>query len=1055
MQERVNPIVRFAVERRVTMAMAVLGVLVVGWISLNRLPLEYLPTFSSSSISVRASYPSSSPEEIERLITRPLEDSLGTINGIETMSASASSSQGSVRLTFVDGTDMELAAVDVRDRIDRVRHLLPEQVERVSIRRFQSTDIPVLRFHMSAPWPQERLFDFAENVIQRRLERLEGVAEVDIRGLRTALVQIDADPARMRAHGVSIRRLAARIRADNRNVSAGHIQEGSQKLLVRAVGEFQSIDEIRRLPLEEAGLSLGDVADVSYVFPRQESWNYLDGTEALTIRINKVGTANLLAVVDAVRIELDAIQAEPGSEGLSVHIYRDASVDVRKGLAQLRDAGLFGGLLAIFAVLLFLRRLRTTLLVAIAIPVSVIGTFVLMYFLRQANLSDITLNVVSLAGLMLALGMLVDNSIVVIESIYRHKSELGEDARTAAMRGASEVALPVLASTATTLCVFLPIIFLGEGGWMQTSLANIATTVSIVMAASLVVAMTVVPMVAARLLGAERPRAAGGRLTRGYTRVLGAMLGLRARFGVLFDLAFIGAMIGLLVGANHMFGSIGRQFSMGGGEERQVTINIDVPRQYSLAQTRALFDELYAVIDARRDALDVKNITYSYDRGTGRARGGYGRSRSMEIHLKDEEESTSTVADVRDQVRELLPKRAGANLRIGQGRRHGRSSGVEVELAGDDMSVLELLSTRLAEQLATDPTFKDVDTSLESGDQEIHVTVRGDRILQAGLSSQTVAQTITSALSSRATSRFQTADREIDIQLQYREEDRATLEQLKNMPVFGDSQLPLAALADFSFVDGPRSIERENHRSKVTVTANLADPSGSWMAMSSVSQAMASFQMPPGYTWSFGRWNRYQQRDQQMFDWTLWFALALVYMLMAALFESFAQPLTIMFSVPFALLGVAVVMKLTEQPLDSMAQIGVIILFGVVVNNAIVLMDRIGQLRRSGLDRTAAILEAGRNRLRPILITAATTIAGLTPMVAPIVLPQYFGPIEGRAGTWAPIGLVIMGGLAASTFLTLLIIPTVYSLVDDLAMFFARVVTAGRRRPAATVTEIR
>ncbi|MDX1643422.1 MAG: efflux RND transporter permease subunit [Thermoanaerobaculia bacterium] len=1039
--KKTNPLAAFAVERTITMGMIVLGVLVLGWISLTRLPLEFLPTFSSSSIWVSASYPSSSPEEIERLIVRPLEDSLGTINGIETMSASASSGSGSVSLTFVDGSDMDLAAVEVRDRVDRVRHRLPDDLERLTMRRFQSTDIPVLSMHLSAPWPKERLYEFVEVVVQRRLERLEGVAQVTVRGLLTPVLQIDLDPARLEAHGVSVRDLVTRIREDNRNLSAGEIEEGGRKLLVRAIGEMASVEEIRRMPVDDRGVVLGDVATVRYDFPEQEEFNFLNGREALTVRVNKASTANLLEVVDRVKEEIEAIRAEPEAADLGVRIYHDASLDVRQGLGQLRNAGLLGGGLAIMAVYFFLRRWRTTLLVAVAIPISVVFTFVLLYFLRPGGLSEITLNVVSLAGLMLALGMLVDNSIVVIESIFRHRNELGQEARQAALEGTSDVALPIIASTATTLCVFLPIVFMGGGGWMQTYFENIATTVCIVMVASLLVALTVVPLVAIYLLRRQTPRPPGliHHITGGYGRLLGLTLHHRGLFVALSVL--------LLWGSIHLFGTIERSFGSR-SEEREVTIQVTTPRQYSLEQTEALYQEVYEILDSRRQELDIADIAYEYDRGTGRSRSGWRGGRRIEIYLVDESEGRLTTAEARERIRPLLPTRAGVELAIAQGRGHRGSSGIEVELSGQDQVVLELLAKRLERQMAQVPLFRDVDTSLESGEEEIHVAPAGDRLLQAGLSSQAVAFTVTNSLSSRAVSHFQTGEREVDLVVQYREADRETLDQLKNLPVRTEAgTVPLGALAEFSLVAGPSSIERENHRSKVTVTANLADPRSSFAAMGAVGMMMESFSLPAGYEWSFGRWNRFQQESQVLAEFALVFALVLVYMLMAALFESFTQPFIIMLSVPFALLGVAVAMKLANQPLDTMSTIGVIILLGVVVNNAIVLVDHINSLRARGLSRDEAILAGGKHRLRPIVITAVTTILGLAPMVAPILLPSVFGPVEGRAGTWAPIGLVIIGGLASSTFLTLLVIPTIYSLIDDLANFFARVAAAVGRRP--------
>ncbi len=1030
-------LVRFSVTRRITTSMAVLGVLVLGWLSLARLPLEFLPTFSSSNITVNAPYPSSSPQEIERLILRPLEDALGTINGIETLSSSATAEAARITLSFVDGTDMDLAAVDVRDRIDRARPLLPGDLERVLVRRFQTSDIPVIQFDLSADWPRERLYDFAENIVLRRLERIEGVAQVSVEGLRTPQLQIHLDPARMMAHGVDVRGLVALLRASNLSQSAGDIVLGSRKLLVRAVGDLEGPRDVAALPINDRGLRLGDVARVAYDYPREETFSFLNGVESLTFRVNKTSTANLLAVADPVRAELDAIAASPEGQGLHVRVFRDASHDVRRGLGQLRDAGLLGGALAILAVFMFLRRYRTTMLVAVAMPISVIATFVLIYFLRQAGVVDITLNVISLAGLMLALGMLVDNSIVVIESIFRHRNELNKDARTAAIDGASEVALPIVASTATTLCVFLPLIFLGGGGRFRFYLLNLGTTICLVIVASLVVALTVVPMVASVALKGQAPRPAPfiERMIRGYGRLLRATLRHRA--------AFVAGAALLLAGSIYLFSTVERSFSVH-MLEREVVINVDTPRRYALDQTRALYAEIYALLDARREELGIADIAHSFDRGTGRSRGGWQRSRQFNIYLKDERDSPLTTTQVQDRIREILPEKAGVSLRLAVSRGRGSGGGIEVQIMGDDPVVLELLSREVAGRMTSLPWIRDVDTSLTDGDDEIHVGVGRERAEQAGLTSRAVAFTVANALSGRAVSHLRTGDREVDIVMQYREQDRETLEQLRNVPVFaaGGGALPLGALADFRHVQGPRAIEREDRYASVTVSANLASPNVSFAAMGAVGRMMGGLAMPPGYTWSFGSWNRFAQSDQDSGFFTLLFALPLVYMLLAALFESYSQPLTIMFSVPFSLLGVGVAMKAASQPWDTMSMIGLIVLLGVVVNNAIVLINHINFLRKTGMGRDEAIVTGGQHRLRPILITAVTTILGMVPLVAPYFLPQVFGPMEGRAASWAPIGLVIVGGLTTSTFLTLMIIPTIYSLIDDAARFVRRIAAA-------------
>jgi HAE1 family hydrophobic/amphiphilic exporter-1 len=1038
MSKRVNPLVRFAVGHPVTMGMIVLGTLVLGWLSLERLPLEFLPAFSSSNITVQARYPSSSPEEVERVVVRPLEDALGTINGIETLSATATADSGRVRLSFIEGTDMDMAAVEVRDRVDRARHLLPDDLERISIWRFQTSDIPVLRFDLSAPWPDEQLYDFAENVLLRRLERLDGVAQVSIGGVRSPELQVNLDPAKMQAHRIDARSVWSLLRRNNLNLSGGEIKEGSRKFLVRTVGEFATPEEIAALPLSSGSLRLGDVAEVVYTFPRKEEFNFLNGVEAVTVNVNKTSSANLLAVVERVKAELDELSKLPEAEGSAIRIYQDASIDVRKGIGQLRNAGLVGGLLAVLAVFFFLRRYRTTLLVAIAMPISVVATFVLIYFLRQGGALEITLNVVSLAGLMLALGMLVDNAIVVIESIFRHRNELGENARDAALYGTSEVALPILASTVSTMCVFLPLIFLSSGGRFKLFMENIGVTVCIVIVASLLVALTVVPLVASYLLKGQESRATA--LTDRMKSVYGKML----RFTLRHRFAFVVSILAMFGGTLYLFSTIERSFS-GRPLERQVVLKVDTPTQYSFEQIEELYSEVYGILDANREELDIADIAHNYDRGTGRSRASWRRSRQFDIFLEDEDESDLTTGDVRERLRELMPVKPGVELRLATERgRHG-TSGVEVQLMGDDPVVLELLSRQVAAALAAIPSIRDVDTSLESGDQEIHVRTNQERALQAGLSSRDVAFTVSNSLSGRPASHFRTDDREVDLIMQYREEDRETLDQLKNVPVFtGNGSLPLGAVADFELTTGPQSIERENRQAQVEISANATGRSASFVAMRSITAMFEQRPLPPGYEWSFGRWNRRQQEDQQSGLFALMFALPLVYMLLAALFESFSQPLTIMLSVPFALLGVGVAMKIGGQPWDTLTMMGLIILLGVVVNNAIVLIDHINYLRTSGLERDEAIVTGGQNRLRPIIITAVTTILGLTPLVAPFLLPQIFGSVEGRAANWAPIGLVIIGGLTTSTFLTLIILPTFYSLIDDLARFGSRVAAAAR-----------
>jgi len=1027
-----NPSVRFAVERRVTMAMAVLGVLVLGWLSLVRLPLEFMPSFSSSHISVRAAYPSSSPAETERLIVRPLEDSLSTINGIESLTAVATDASGDVMVEFVDGTDMDLAAVDVRDRVDRVRSRLPDDLERVEIRRFQSSSMPILRLHLSADWPREKLYRYAEDIVSQRIQRLEGVADVQIRGLETRQVQVDLIPDRMAALGIDVRGISSVIRSNHLAASAGTVRDGSASYQLRVEGKLDDLDGFRDLPLG-GGLRLSDVATVTMAYPEQEEWDYLNGAEALSVQIYKASTANLLAVVDGVKAELADIAGQPAAEGLQFNIYRDDSEDVRKGLGELRNTGLLGGALAVFFMYLFLRRVRSTLLVAIAIPVSVVMTFVFMYLSRQAGWTDLTLNIMSLMGLMLSIGMLVDNSIVVIESIFRHHEELGRNPRTAALQGASEVALPIAASTVTTICVFLPMVFMSSGGRFAFFMQNIGLTVVVVMVASLVVAITVVPMVAARLLGGERDRAHGlwDRFAETYARSLAFMLRHRLGFSVVVILA--------LVGSWQLYQSIERSFTMN-SFERRMTILVDTPNAYDVEQKRTLYDEVYATLDEHRSELEIADITHTFRRGSGRSR-GWSRDNRFELYLVDEKLAHLDTGEIRDRIEALLPERPGVTFTLSRSNRgrSGSGSSIEVRLQGERMEMLEVLARRAVDALASMPGILDADSSLESGDEEITLVPDRERLLAAGLSSQVVGLSVSSALSSRAVSTFAVEDRELDVIVQHREADRRSLDQLRTLPL-GAGPHTIGSVTAAETVSGARSIERVDRRSSVILTADVATGTPAFMAQRMADQAVASVGLPAGYEIVQGDDWRQGEQDAGEALFMLLFALALIYMVMASLFESFAQPFTIMFSVPFAFVGVGVIMWLTGQARSSTSDMGLIILAGIVVNNAIVLVDRITRLRREGMPRDEAIVTGGRHRLRPILMTAMTTVLGLSPMVAGYFLPGIFGMPEGRAAFWAPVGLVILGGLTTSTFFTVMVIPTIYSLVDDASVFVRRVV---------------
>ncbi len=459
-------------------------------------------------------------------------------------------------------------------------------------------------------------------------------------------------------------------------------------------------------------------------------------------------------------------------------------------------------------------------------------------------------------------------------------------------------------------------------------------------------------------------------------------------------MVFAVLIVFLLWGSIQLFTGIERSFETT-SFERQIAVQVETPRNYSLDEKHALFERLYALFDSHREELEIADVSYRYRRSSARQRSQYGGNNRIEIFLLPEEQSELSTLEIRDRIESMLPVIAGVEIKIGRNMRGppGSDAGVQVELIGDDPAILDFLSEQVTAELKSLPFVKEVESSLESGDEEIHVEVNRERALQAGLSSQIVARVISSALSTRPVTYFKSEDREIGLVVQYREEDRETLDQLKKMNIRTPSAaLPIASFASFTSVPGPQTIEREDRRSKLVLQVDTGGSAGSFAMMGAIGGMLAKLELPPGYSFNFGRNFRAAQAEMASTAFAMLFALLLVYMIMAALFESFVHPLTILFAVPFSFIGVGLIMKLANQPRGSASEMGLVILAGVVVNNAIVLIDRINQLRREGLDRNAAIIQGGRDRLRPIIMTAMCTMLGLLPMAAPFLLPSVFGP---------------------------------------------------------------
>jgi len=1035
--------------------MIVLSVVVIGAISLTRIPLEYLPEISSRHLRVRVSYPSSSPKEVEDLITRPLEEVMGTVQGVEELYGDSESGGGGVTLRFKSDTNMDLAAMEVRDRLERVRAELPDDVQRVYLWRWQSSDLPVIEMNISSVYGKEALQDVVEGTVVRRLQRLEGVANVEVSGLEERELIAELDLARMKAHGVEPYNIRRALRNNNLNLSAGYVTEGGRRYVVRALGELAKPEDLERLPLRGGIVRLGDVADVRYDFPKKERYQLLEGREAVQLEVRKSSSANLVAVCRRVKEELDRLRSEPSMAGIQVYVFRDRSKDILKSLTNLRNAGLTGGVLVVVILYFFMRSVRSTMIVSVAIPLSVMFALGLMFFAIRLFDSTITINIVSLSGLMLSLGMLVDPAVVVLENVFRMREEKHLSCREAAVSGASQVGMAVLAATSTTMCVFVPMMFF-QSGRMRHFMKDFGMTICLVLVASMLVALTLVPLVASRVLGGKPHR------TSWLVRQL--LWAYRCLLSVTLSFRMVTVLAALVIGiySIYVYRNLGTARRMG-RSARRVRIRVDTPKTFELEDTKQVFVRMLQSLEPKRAELEIDMVSCRIERNRG----------MLQIYLMDDDQAHKSTEDIKEGIKATLPEIAGVRYRAG--RRYGMSgeqTGVEMDFKGPRSDVLARLAEMARQKLEPVPIVSDVDTSIESGREEIRATIDRTKAQSFSLTPMRVAWGVQSALSSRAASKFKTRDKEVDIKVELREEDRVNLEQLRNLEFESEASrlITFDQLANFRKVPGPNRLRRQNRQSVVNVTANTAQRR-SFMARGAVERTMSDFPMPPGYTWSFAqsRWHRQEDRDSSF---GLILAIGLVYMIMASLFESFVHPFVIMLSIPFAFTGVALGFHLTESALDPMTHIGVLLLCGLVVNNAIVLIDHINHLRKDGLDRRAAIIKGGSDRLRPILMTTLTTILGLFPMVLPLLLPaltscvdnwtpelvakQYhvfltwaeqtlpsvFGPLEGRDRMYAPMSLALVTGLTTSTILTLVVMPTMYSLIDDVGAWVKRVFAA-------------
>jgi HAE1 family hydrophobic/amphiphilic exporter-1 len=991
-------------------------------ISILKLPLEMMPDTSFPGLMVQIPYPSSSPEEVERTITRPLEDILATINNLENLSSTSSSSSSFIHMQFKGSTNMDLASMEIRDKIDMIRNDLPDDIENIRIRRFSFNDRPVINFSVALPGNLENLYYWSENYITQQMERIEGVANVDIRGIRNKVLTIYLKPEVFYSSSIRINDLIDTIRNNNINISAGYVEEGPMRYVTRIPGELKILDEVKNLPVSNLGLTIADVARVTYDYPVKEEFNRLNGNETVRFQIYRASNANIVDVCNNVKTTMARVkETEPALQNMTTIFYRDQSEDILKSLRDLSISGIVGGILAVIVLLFFLRKFRSTIIIAIAIPMAMVFTFSFMYLYRTVFRTDITINIISLSGLMMAVGMLVDNSVVVLENIFRLRQEKGYSPLKASITGASEVAMAVTASTLTTLVVFISLSFVSQSGFGRF-LQDFALTISLALVASLIVSLSLIPLAGSRLLaGRAREKARWlVKLTSLYKRIISFTIKNWKT-----KLLVVGLAVAIFFTSFQLLKNIEQEY-MARSDEREIDISVYMPRSFTLEEMKLLFKNFEKLLLTRKEELAIKHLTTEF--GVRRMRQGRYRG-SLELNL---EEKGPSVTEIKERLKELLPVKPGITYEYGQ--RYGRGghfSGISVELIGMDYTKLTELAPMVIEKLRAVPNVEDITSDLEGGDTQIMVQVDREKAESSGVSSQMVARTISSSLSDRPIGKFKTENREIDIILKIQGEEGFNEEDLRNISLPTQSRrIPISAITDISYRMGSTSIRKENKKSKLNIRINTKEQ-GMRAISNNVRQVMNTIPFPDGYTWSLGSgWRRFRESQSES-GMAIILALIFIYIIMASLFESFVHPFTILLTVPLALFGVAMIFTITNITLNTTSYLGLLVLFGIVVNNGIILVDHIRTLRKSGMSKNESIVQGGMDRMRPIIMTAITTIFGVLPLALPFLLPQFFEAAGRRAQMWAPISVAIIGGLTTSTFFTLIFLPTFYSISDS------------------------
>ncbi len=1023
---------RLAITRPVVIVMLFAALAVLGYQSYRQMPVELFPRIEIPIVTVITTYSGAGPREIETLISKPIEESVSSLNGVKNVQSSSQEGLSSVFVEFNVGTDLEGATNEVRSRLDAVRGRLPRDTQAPVLFKASLSSVPVLVIGVSGSRPAFEVRQIAEDRIKDRVAKVTGVASVAIVGGQQREIQVDVDKTRLQAHGLSITQVAQALSAENLNLPSGGIREGRQEYAVRTIGEFKNLDDlltVRLMTSSGTPVLLGDVARVGFGFAERTELSRLNRKESVGIVIQKQADANTVQVVDGVARELARLRTELPSD-LITRVAYDQSTFLKDSLADVRLSLALGALLAVLVVFLFLHNLRSTAIVALAIPTSMVAAFTPMSF------AGFSINMMTLLALALSTGILVDDSIVVLENIHRHL-DAGELPRDAALNGRSEIGLAALAITFTDVVVFVPIAFMG--GVVGQFFRQFGLTVATVTLFSLLVSFTLTPMLASRWFPRRRreehvdAQGRGARLCRSFDAFY---TGLDHRYRSLLSWAVDHRRVVLAVGLAALLvvvpvaGVLGFEF-LPQGDQGQFTVTIETPAGTNLATTNRAVAQVEDLLAKQPEVASLFTRVGSTAGAVSFGPSSQGtNTANISVTLVDKAKRSRSDRQIIAALRRDAAGVPGAKLRFETEGFGGSGAPVQIGLLGDNFDILNRVATAIAARVKQVKGTLDVDTSWRVGRPELQVQVDRLRAASLGLSTGMVAATLRTAIQGSTETKFRTGGQEYEIRVRLPESERRAPEDVANILVAAPDGRPVYVkdVARVTLASGPTKIDRRDRQRMVIVSASLAPGYSFGNVQREINKEIAAVPLT-GVRLRWGGQAEQLAESSGQLGQALFLSVVLVYILMAALFEGFLNPFIIMFSLPMALVGAILGLVVAGKTLSIISMIGVIMLMGLVTKNAILLVDYTNTLRARGYNRREAIVEAGPTRLRPILMTTLAMIAGM--------LPTALGLGPG-AEFRSPMAVAVIGGLLLSTLLTLVVIPVIYTLIDDLTQFIGR-----------------